>query len=140
MITTPTIFIGLNKEAQRWVINQYAVGSSETDKIDFSLIDTKIINYFAEYYQVDPITITIKTNKEEKIIHIKKWVIHFLYETGKFTHENIKRKLGYTTISTVTYHISGMRFSIKNYDSFKKEYQIHLQNLKELFITFTPRN
>lgn len=127
----PMIFAGLND----WVRGKVTEEILGRDKVQ----DDKqiIIDYFSKYYYIsDPSFLTTNITRNPQVVRVKKWIALFTYRTGKYIQMDIANSLGYTNHSTIVHHLSDIDFQVANYTKTKKEYLIHLDNLRKLFVTF----
>lgn len=134
----PEIFVGLDKRMQDRVKDKFVIGI-----VDYLEVITL---YFIKYYKL---TYNVKhpeqarrvlgvKNKPE-YVNVKKWVGYFAYRTGKYTWKEISNYMNLAAPkgNGVNLICHQLQEELEVNRALRKEYDIHLQNLRELFITFT---
>lgn len=81
----------------------------------------------------------LSVKSKPEYVNVKRWTAYFAYRTGKYTWKEISQYMSLTapkgnSINTTT-HLFQDELEVNKV--LQKEYEIHLTNLKKLFITFT---
>ena len=128
---SPLVYLGLDERTKDKVKDRYIVGSRH----DYDII----VKYFTRYYKLNKSnepTVDL-TKKSYDIVQVRKWIAYFTYRTGKYSFRMISENMGYKNLGHgISYLAHSLEDEIQVNKGLKKQYEIHLKNLKELFITF----
>lgn len=102
--------------------------------------------YFIQYYKLsynikteEQIRRVLSVKSKPEYVSVRKWIGYFAYRTGKYTWAELSHYMGLVAPKGNGLNLICHQFQteLEVNRALKKEYDIHLVNLKELFITFT---
>jgi chromosomal replication initiation ATPase DnaA len=118
---SPYVFVGLPSNKQYLVRNRYIPMES-------------IISYFINYFNISKKELF--TSSSYSIMTIRKWIMLFAQRSGKYSLTKIAIELGYTGRDYISSTLKRFKEQLLVDQVLQKEFLLHLDNLKKLYIIF----
>lgn len=134
----PEIFPILDLRTQEKVKDTLVIGG----KPSLEIISLYFIKYYKLTYNIkteEQIRKVLSVKSKPEYVSVRKWIGYFAYRTGKYTWKEISQymKLAAPKGNGLILICRQLQDELDLNKALQKEYDIHLVNLNELFITFT---